>query len=213
MTNTVSVDKRVFKGNTLIWMTKRFVYSLFFSAIATLSTILMTLLLIPIASKLPHGLTIYILFAVLTGISSGEVLTQYKIQFSLPDTKNIFRPEMAEKSGNEGHPTNKLIVGLMVAGGTNGIFLIVLVLGALVHFVSPLGSLAVPIMTLYIDRYLFEKYGASLTFGGANLIKWILKQSSTTGRDLKRMDMLYSVAQGLLTFSKGAVESGNVNYS
>lgn len=213
MTGIVSIDKREFKGNTFRWVMERFLYSIMFTALSLFTTVLFTILLIPIAQILPQGLTIYVLLAVLTAISSGEILTQYNIEISLPDTENVFRRDLPENSGKKEAPTDKFILGLMVAGGTNGMFLIVLLVGALSHFVTPVGSLAIPILVLYIDRHLFKKYSKSLTFGGANLVKWVLKRRSITGREIKRLDLLHAAAVSLLGFSQGTIGFGNENYS
>lgn len=213
MTGTVSVNKRQFKGSTFRWMIERFLYSIIFTSLSLFITVLFTILLIPIARILPQGVTIYVLLAILTAISSGEILTQYKIEISLPDTENVFRRDLPENSGNKEVPTDKFILGLMVAGGTNGMFLIVLLIGALGHFLSPVGSLAIPILVLIIDRHLFKKYSKSLTFGGANLVKWVLKRRSSTGREIKKLDLLHAAAVNLLGFSQGTMIFGNENYS
>jgi archaellum biogenesis protein FlaJ (TadC family) len=203
MSEDLSVTPRHIDGGTLRWSLTRFGYSFFFTGISIAVTVFLTILAIPFALFLPQGTTNYTLLAVLMAILSGEMLTQYRISFSYPDTDNIFRHEVSDDSKASLADADKLILGIMIAAGVTGLFIITLIAGAAASFLSPVGSLLVPVAILRFDRYLFTKHDKSLSFAGANLTKRILRYRKNSGREIKRLEVLHAFAIRLLGISQG----------
>lgn len=209
MAEDLPVTPRQINGGTPRWSLLRFGYSLFFTFISVAVTVLLTFLTIPLALLLPQGITTYALLTVLVAVSSGEMLTQYRIDFSFPDTDNVFRQDISDDSKTSPANSDKLILGILIAAGVTGLFMITLVVGAIVSFLSPVGSLLIPVAILLYDRHLYTKYDKSLCFVGANLIKRILRYRSNSSREIKKVEVLHSFALHLLTFSQGPSDISN----